>query len=81
MIPDPATTPIKRSGQVVFGLAVAAIYGMLFVFHIVFGLFIALCATSAARGIILYIGAWSKRPALVTEPAELQRPTAQAAAN
>ena len=55
MIPDPATTPIKPARQVVFGLAVAAIYGLLFVVHIVFGLFIALCLTSASRGIGLYI--------------------------
>ncbi len=50
MIPDPATTPIKPLRQIAFGLSVAAIYGMLFVIHVVFGLFIALCVTSACRG-------------------------------
>jgi len=55
MIPDPATTPIRKSRQVAFGLAVAAIYGMLLVVHVVFGLFIALCLTSASRGAGLWI--------------------------
>src|SRR5215471_7796682 len=55
MIPDPATTPIKPARQVAFGLVIAAIYGLLFVAHVVFGLFIALCLSSAGRGIGLYI--------------------------
>src|SRR2546421_2574676 len=57
MIPDPATTPIKPARQVLFGLSVAAIYGVLFVTHIVFGLFIALALTSATRGAALYVNA------------------------
>jgi Na+-translocating ferredoxin:NAD+ oxidoreductase RnfD subunit len=64
MIPDPATTPIKPWRQVAFGLAVAGIYGLLFVFHIVFGLFIALATVSALRGISLYVtnlGEWAPR--------------------
>jgi len=69
MIPDPATTPIKKSRQVAFGLAVAAIYAMLFVVHVVFGLFIALCLTSASRGAGLWIASalkWrQERPASV----------------
>jgi hypothetical protein len=60
MIPDPATTPLETRGQVAFGLAVAAVYGLLFVFHVVFGLFIALVVVCAARGIGLYFLAWSK---------------------
>jgi enediyne biosynthesis protein E5 len=55
MIPDPATTPIQPRRQVLFGLAIAAIYGTLFVMHVVFGLFIALAAVSASRGIGLYL--------------------------
>jgi len=54
MIPDPATTPIKPLRQVAFGLSIAAVYGLLFVAHIVFGLFIALACISATRGIALY---------------------------
>ncbi len=61
MIPDPATTPIKPVRQVAFGLAVAAIYGLLFVVHVVFGLFIALCLCSACRGVGLYVIAAAKR--------------------
>ena len=57
MIPDPATTPIKPARQVWFGLSVAAIYGVLFVTHVVFGLFIALALTSATRGVSLYVNA------------------------
>jgi enediyne biosynthesis protein E5 len=62
MIPDPATTPIQPRRQVAFGLMVAAIYGLLFVLlHVVFALFIALCLTSAARGVGLYvIAAWKR---------------------
>ena len=71
MIPDPATTPIDRRGQVVFGLSVAAIYGLLFVFHVVFGLFIALAAVAALRGFGLYVlaGLRSRDPIAVPERA------------
>ena len=61
MIPDPATTPIKPLRQIFFGLSVAAIYAVLFVEHIVFGLFIALALTSASRGLGLYAHALSAR--------------------
>jgi hypothetical protein len=61
MIPDPATTPIKVRRQIAFGLVVAAMYGLLFIMHIVFGLFIALCLTSASRGVGLYMIAALKR--------------------
>lgn len=60
MIPDPATTPLKAREQVAFGFAVAAAYGLLFVFHVVYGLFIALAIVSATRGIGLYLLARSK---------------------
>jgi hypothetical protein len=71
MIPDPATTPIKPLRQIAFGLSVAAIYGMLFVIHVVFGLFIALCVTSASRGFGLYFIAAVKRRERPTGVAEL----------
>jgi hypothetical protein len=41
--------------QVVFGVAVAAMYGLLQMLHVVFGLFIALAAVCAARGVGLYL--------------------------
>lgn len=55
MIPDPATTPLAPRRQIVFGLAVAAVYGVLFIEHVVFGLFIALFVVCAFRGIGLYL--------------------------
>jgi Na+-translocating ferredoxin:NAD+ oxidoreductase RnfD subunit len=55
IIPDPATTPIDATRQVAFGFAVATVYGILFIFHLVYGLFIALCVTSASRGVGLYL--------------------------
>ena len=55
MIPDPATTPIKPWRQVAFGLAVAMIYGLIQMLHLVFGLFFALVAVCAIRGISLHI--------------------------
>lgn len=50
MITDPATTPTAPRSQVAFGIAVAAMYGVLVVFHVVFGLFFALAIVSGARG-------------------------------
>jgi hypothetical protein len=55
MIPDPATTPINPRRQVLFALAVAAVYGTLQIMHVVFGLFIALAIVSLVRGICLHV--------------------------
>lgn len=69
MIPDPATTPIKPLRQVLFGLSVATIYALLFVTHIVFGLFIALALTSLTRGISLHMySLWQRKPAPRRQP-------------
>jgi Na+-translocating ferredoxin:NAD+ oxidoreductase RnfD subunit len=74
MIPDPATTPVQRLQQVLFGVAVAAVYGALLVNHIVYGLFIALAIVCGLRGAGPYAwAAWqSLRPspqgALATPP-------------
>jgi hypothetical protein len=54
MIPDPATTPVKPLQQVLFGIAIAAVYGTLLVSHMVYGLFIALVIVCALRGVGLY---------------------------
>lgn len=54
MVTDPGTTPSKPVDQVIFGAAVAAAYGLLMVFHIVFGLFFALTIICVLRGIKLY---------------------------
>ena len=50
MVSDPMTTPRTRQGQVIFGLATAAVYGLLTHAGIVFGLFFSLCLVCAARG-------------------------------
>ena len=57
MIPDPATTPVKPLRQALFAIAIAAVYGVLLVEHVVYGLFIALAIVSAMRGVGLY--AWA----------------------
>jgi enediyne biosynthesis protein E5 len=55
MVSDPGTTPTGRREQVWFGASVAAAYGVLQVFHIVYGLFFALAIVCAARGCSLWI--------------------------
>ena len=54
MITDPGTTPFKPWAQAGFGMAVAAVYGLLVAVHVVFGLFFALTIVSALRGLCLY---------------------------
>lgn len=79
MIPDPATTPIKPARQVAFGVAVGAVYGTLFVVHIVFGLFIALALVCATRGVALHINAMIKRRRSVESPVVPQATSAATA--
>ena len=55
MVSDPGTTPRKPLEQVFFGVSIAAIYGLLMVFHIVFGLFFALTIICTFRGLIFYV--------------------------
>jgi Na+-translocating ferredoxin:NAD+ oxidoreductase RnfD subunit len=57
MIPDPATTPLKPPRQVLFGFSVALVYAILQILHLVFGLFFALLAVCALRGLALHIWA------------------------
>ncbi|MBI3869322.1 MAG: enediyne biosynthesis protein UnbU [Verrucomicrobia bacterium] len=55
MAPDPATTPLKSWRQVAFGFSVAIVYGLIQMMHLVFGLFFALIAVCAIRGIALHL--------------------------
>jgi hypothetical protein len=55
--PDPATTPLNPSRQALFGFSVAIVYAILQVLHLVFGLFFALLAVCAIRGLALHLGA------------------------
>jgi hypothetical protein len=57
MVTDPATTPREWRQQIAFGAAVAAGYGLLMSLHVVFGLFFALSAVCALRGVSLYASA------------------------
>jgi enediyne biosynthesis protein E5 len=61
MITDPGTTPFVRRNQVIFGLSVAAVYGVLMMLHVVFGLFFSLTIVCAARGLGLYVQSLAAR--------------------
>ena len=75
MIPDPATTPVRPLRQVLFAIAIAAVYGILLVEHVVYGLFIALAIVCGLRGVALYAwAAWrslraDQRGPVMLEPA------------
>lgn len=60
MITDPATTPAGRREQIAFGFSVAAVYGLLMVTHVVFGLFFALTIVCTVRGLWMYAKHWVK---------------------
>jgi hypothetical protein len=68
MVPDPATTPLVPRRQVLFGAAVAVIYGILQIVHIVFGLFLALWLVCAVRGLTIALFATVFRTAPTTIP-------------
>ncbi len=55
MISDPGTTPITVKNQVIFGLSVAVAYGILMMFHVVFGMFFGLTFVCLIRGLIYYL--------------------------
>lgn len=75
MASDPATTPDEPKRQIGFGAAVAAAYGALQIFHVVYGLFFALFAICALRGAYLYaLTAWrapARAPSPVAAPAHI----------
>jgi len=55
MITDPGTTPFRWRNQVIFGLTTAAVYGVLVISEISFGLFFALVITCLLRGVVLVL--------------------------
>src|SRR5262249_40612510 len=55
MITDPQTSPSKVRGQIIFGLSVGAVYGVLIRYNIVYMIFVALLIVCAARGVILFV--------------------------
>ena len=76
MVTDPATTPSGRREQIAFGLSVAAVYGVLMVSHVVFGLFFSLTIVCAFRGLGMYVAHWTRRRAReeMETPAPLSSP-------
>jgi hypothetical protein len=70
MIPDPATTPIRPLRQFGYGLLIAGTYAILLVLHIVYGLFLALFAVSALRGLSLHANALWRRSWLPSRDAQ-----------
>lgn len=50
MVTDPPTTPSAKRNQILFGLGVAATYGLLMACHVVFGLFFSLVIVCGIRG-------------------------------
>ena len=69
MVTDPATTPAARRDQIAFGLSVAAVYGLLMLVHVVFGLFFALTIVCGVRGLGMYATQWARSRARKETPA------------
>lgn len=72
MVSDPGTTPFDRKGQIIFGFAVAAAYGLLVTMHIVFGIFFALTIVCILRGGWLFAQAFATRT--VHQESQVQQP-------
>jgi Na+-translocating ferredoxin:NAD+ oxidoreductase RnfD subunit len=58
MVTDPATTPVRFRSQFLFGVSVAATYGLLMTMHVVFGLFFALTIVCTLRGLMVHMAAF-----------------------
>ena len=81
MVTDPATTPSGRREQIAFGFSVAAIYGLLMMAHVVFGLFFALSIVCAVRGLWMFATQWVRgrvREETISAPALSPSSTASA---
>ncbi len=76
MISDPATTPVSKKSQIIFGAAIAFIYSILVYFNVVFGQFFALLIVCTVRGAVIWIKSFIKKdvketkgiPAIKVEP-------------
>lgn len=74
MVSDPSTTPVTPRGQVAFAAAVAIVYSVLLINHVVFTLFFSLSIVCAGRGALMYWQALRERagqplPAQALQPA------------
>ena len=63
MVTDPATTPSAPLRQFAFGGSVAAVYGLLMLMHVVFGLFFSLLIVCSVRGIGLAVLSYARSSA------------------
>jgi hypothetical protein len=75
MITDPGTTPSKPRNQFMFGASVAAVYGVLMLFNVVYTLFFATAVVCLLRGAGWWVAALLRRrradpPAEVILPAQ-----------
>jgi Na+-translocating ferredoxin:NAD+ oxidoreductase RnfD subunit len=64
MVTDPATSPNGTRGQIVFGLSLGLIYGILMVLHQPFTLIVSLLILCVCRGAVLYAFEHSFAPKL-----------------
>lgn len=55
MITDPQTSPSPRRSQIAYGLAIAAVYGVLMAVHVVFAIFFSVTIVCAIRGAYLIV--------------------------
>jgi hypothetical protein len=78
MVTDPATTPTRPLYQVLFGLSVAAVYGLLMAGHVVFGLFFALSLVCALRGLGHFAYGFLAQRAPATAPVPAAMPAGAA---
>jgi|SRR5271170_1128889 len=76
MISDPATTPFNARSQVVFGITVAAVYGLLVDLHVSFGFFFALTSVSSVRALMQFVTDRRRATASDRVPAPAARPVA-----
>jgi enediyne biosynthesis protein E5 len=67
MITDPGTTPSKALNQFMFGSSVAAVYGVLMLFNVVYTLFFATTIACGLRGLMWWgIYLWGRRSRAAT---------------
>ncbi|WP_146082746.1 RnfABCDGE type electron transport complex subunit D, partial [Rathayibacter iranicus] len=74
MITDPGTTPTKPGRQWLFGLSIAAVYGVLAALGVPYGLFYSLTLVCLGRGIGLGVLALVRRRQAVPTPAAIESP-------
>ncbi len=68
MVSDPGTTPFATKPQIAFGASVGAVYGLLLIMHIVFGIFFALLIVCTVRGLWLFAQSLATRQVPQTSP-------------